>query len=190
MRIHPGSIGFDIDGVVADTMEAFIRLAREDHGVDTISPEDITDFEVKDCLEMDPTVTENIFIRLMAEPVAVGLRPMAHAIDVLREFAAVAPLHFVTARPDKEPIEEWLAKELGPEAFARVRLIAMGAHDRKATYIKDMGLSSFVDDRAQTCIALQHEGIRPMVYTQPWNRGKHDLETVDDWMAIRSLCLG
>ena len=85
MKIHPGRIGFDIDGVVADTMEAFIRLAREDHGVDSISPEDITDFEVEDCLEMDPAVMENIFVRLMVEPVAAGLRPMAHAVDVLQE---------------------------------------------------------------------------------------------------------
>ncbi len=190
MRIHPGRIGFDIDGVVADTMEAFIRLAREDHGVDSISPEDITDFEVEECLDLDPAVMENIFVRLMAEPVAAGLRPMAHAVDVLQEFATMAPLHFITARPDKGPIEEWLRAELGSEAFGRVRLVAMGSHDSKAAYIKDMGLSYFVDDRAQTCIVLQNEGITPMVYSQPWNRGKHELGTVDDWLAIRSLCLG
>ena len=34
MNISPEKIGFDIDGVVADTMEAFIRLAREEREPD------------------------------------------------------------------------------------------------------------------------------------------------------------
>jgi len=189
LKIDPGLIGFDIDGVVADTMEAFIRLAREDHGVDTISPEDITDFDVEDCLDLAPSVMKNIFVRLMNEPVTAGLRPMAHAVSVLKEFARVAPLHFVTARPDREPIAEWLRFELGPDVFSRVRLVAMGAHDNKTEYIKDLGLEYFIDDRAETCIALHKEGISPWVYTQPWNRGKHDLKTVGNWMEVRALCL-
>jgi uncharacterized HAD superfamily protein len=189
VKIDPGLIGFDIDGVVADTMEAFIRLAREDHGVHSISPEDITDFDVEDCLDLAPAVMETIFVRLVNEPVAAGLRPMAHAVSVLREFACVAPLHFITARPDRGPIAEWLEAELGPEVFGRVHLVAMGAHDNKTEYIKDLGLEYFIDDRVETCIALHREGIAPWVFTQPWNRGKHDLPTVGDWMDIRALCL-
>jgi uncharacterized HAD superfamily protein len=188
VKIDPSVMGFDIDGVVADTMEAFIRLAWEDYGIDTISPEDITDFEVERCLALDTAVMETIFVRLMNEPVAAGLRPMAHAVSVLQEFACVAPLHFVTARPDKRPIEEWLKIELGPGAFGRVHLVAMGAHDNKTEYIKDLGLEYFIDDRVETCIALHKVGITPWVYTQPWNRGKHALKTVGDWMDIRALC--
>lgn len=188
MKIHPELIGFDIDGVVADTMEAFLRLAREDHGIDSISPADITEFEVEDCLDMEPAVVENIFTRLMLEPVTAGLRPMVHAVDVLQEFASVAPLSFVTARPDREPIEEWLRLELGQTAFSKVHLIAMGAHDKKTDYIKDLGLRYFIDDRAQTCITLHDEGISPRVYSQPWNQGKHKLATVDSWQDIRKLC--
>jgi uncharacterized HAD superfamily protein len=188
MMIHPALIGFDIDGVVADTMEAFLRLARDDHGINTISAEDITEFEVEDCLDVDLSVVENIFQRLMKEPVAAGLRPMRYAVEVLREFAGVAPLHFVTARPQKDPIEEWLRQELGPAAFRQTRLIAMGKHDNKAQYVKNLGLRYFIDDRAQTCIDLSSEGITSMVYSQPWNRGKHNLATVRDWLDIRLLC--
>ena len=189
MKIDPGLIGFDIDGVVADTMEAFIRLAREDHGVDSISPEDITDFDVEECLDLAPEVMNTIFVRLLHEPVIAGLRPMAHAVSVLKEFAQLAPLHFITARPDKGPIAEWLKLELGPDVFGRVHLVAMGAHDNKTGYIKELGLEYFIDDRVETCVALHREGITPLVYTQPWNRGKHELKTVGDWMDIRALCL-
>jgi uncharacterized HAD superfamily protein len=188
MMIPPALIGFDIDGVVADTMEAFLRLARDDHGINTISAEDITEFDVEDCLDLDPSVVDNIFTRLMEEPVAAGLRPMRHAIDVLREFAGVAPLHFVTARPQKGPIEAWLRRELGPAAFRQTRLIAMGRHDNKVQYVKNLGLRYFIDDRAQTCLDLSSEGITSMVYSQPWNRGKHNLATVRNWLDIRLLC--
>ena len=186
--IHPGTIGFDIDGVVADTMEAFIRLARENHGI-TVLPEQITEFEIEKCLDIDPFVIEDVFLKLLNEPVSCGLQPMLNSVEVLQEFAQQAPLTFITARPRKEPIAEWLFNFLGPDVFENTRLIAMGEHDSKAGYIKNMDLGYFVDDRAQTCITLKEEGIIPMVFNQPWNHGKHSLDTVDDWLAIRALCL-
>lgn len=189
MRIHPKYIGFDIDGVVADTMEAFIRLAGENYGL-RVDPGDITDFQVEDCLDVNPAIVTEIFRQLLEDPLAAGLKPMPRAVAVLREFAAVAPLTFITARPQKKPIADWLEKALGPDVYAHVRLVATGEHDGKAAYIKDMQLGYFVDDRAQTCVMLQEEGIFPIVYSQPWNHGRHDLMAVEDWQGIRRLCFG
>ena len=186
-KISPGRIGFDIDGVVADTAEAFIRLARQDHGINTISAEDITEFEVEECLDIPPVIIETVFARILNDPLAVGLKPMKNAVRVLKELAGQAPLTFVTARPDGRPIADWLAHVLG-DVFAEARLIAMGEHDNKAGYIKDLGLDFFVDDRAQTCLMLQEAGITPLVYDQPWNRGQHQFQTVGNWLDIRALC--
>jgi 5'(3')-deoxyribonucleotidase len=188
LPIHPGRIGFDIDGVVADTMEAFIRIAREEHGV-TVHPEEITAFQVEECLDMDPAVVEGIFRRLLEDPLGNGLKLMPHAGPVLRDFARHAPLTFVTARPLAEPIAEWLRVMLGEETAPRIRLIATGEHDDKTRHIKEMGLSHFIDDRAQTCLMLEEEGLNPIVFRQPWNQGRHRLPEVDNWLAIRALCL-
>lgn len=186
--IHPGRIGFDIDGVVADTMEAFIRIAREEHGV-TVHPEEITAFQVEDCLDMDPKTVGEIFQRLMEDPLGAGLQLMPYAGRVLREFARHAPLTFVTARPLAQPIADWLRVMLGEETFRRSRLVATGEHDDKARHIQAMGLSHFIDDRAQTCLLLEEAGLSPIVFSQPWNRGRHRLPEVDNWLAIRALCL-
>lgn len=43
--IDPGKIGFDFDGVIADTMAAFIRLAAADYAVKVV-PGEITEFMV------------------------------------------------------------------------------------------------------------------------------------------------
>jgi hypothetical protein len=188
MQIHPGRIGFDIDGVVADTMEAFIRLAWTEYGI-RVRPEEITEFQVEDCLDLDSAMVEEIFGRLLEEPIACGLRLMHQAGQVLTGFADHSPLTFITARPQKKPIARWLKKELGPQVYGRVRLVATGEHDTKAAHIKDMGLTFFVDDRAQTCLQLaREEGIQPIVYRQPWNQGKHALPEVESWRTIHALC--
>jgi len=187
-KINPALIGFDIDGVVADTGGAFIRIANEEYGINSISLDDITSFEVIDCLDVDQGIIEEIFIRLLDDPLTAGLQPMEDAIPVLHRFADEAPLTFITARPHEKPIARWLKHYLQPATFEKIRLVAMGMHDNKTAYIKDLGLKYFVDDRLQTCKMLANEGITPLVYNQPWNKNGHDLPTVNDWQAIHSLC--
>ena len=187
-KINPALIGFDIDGVVADTGGAFIRIANEEYGINSISLDDITSFEVIDCLDVDQGIIEEIFIRLLDDPLTAGLQPMEDAIPVLHRFADEAPLTFITARPHEKPIARWLKHYLQPATFEKIRLVAMGVHDNKTAYIKDLGLKYFVDDRLQTCRMLANEGITPLVYNQPWNKNGHDLPTVNDWQAIRNLC--
>lgn len=187
-KINPRHIGFDIDGVVADTAGAFIRLARDQYGLGNIDPAEITAFQVEDCLDIDSGKVEEIFAHLLTDPLDHGLEPMPNAIKVLNELATAAPLTFITARPQKSPIEKWLQTFLSPAAGREMRLVAMGEHDGKGDHIKEMGLRYFIDDRAETCIRLAEEGISPFVFNQPWNKGRHRLPAVDDWLAIRSLC--
>jgi uncharacterized HAD superfamily protein len=187
-KINPALIGFDIDGVVADTGGAFIRIAEEEYGINSITLDDITSFEVIDCLDVDPQIIEEIFNRLLDDPLTAGLLPMEDAIDVLHRFAEQAPLTFVTARPHKRPIARWLKHFLQPATFEKIRLVAMGVHDNKTSYIKDLGLKYFVDDRLQTCMMLAREGITPLVYSQPWNNNGHDLPSVNSWRSIHALC--
>ncbi len=72
--------------------------------------------------------------------------------------------------------------------WQRIKVVAMGDHNDKARYIKMSGLSTFVDDRAETCQQLHEAGIRSIVFSQPWNRNRHKLPTVRDWEDIRALC--
>jgi len=185
--IDPGKIGFDFDGVVADTMEAFIRLAEKDYAI-KVSPEQITDFMVEECLDMDQEIIDDIFTRLMQDPLGLDLQPMTDSIPVLEELSREAPLTFITARPEVKPVEQWLDYYLSSRTFASMRLIATGDHDGKADHIRKMGLSHFVDDRAITCNLLAGEtGITPIIYNQPYNLGQHKLDSVDNWQAIKNL---
>jgi hypothetical protein len=185
--IQPHQLGFDIDCVVADTMEAFIRLARQEHQLD-IAPEQITEFTVENCLAVDPRIIDAIFLRLLDAPLEHKLRPMENAVSVLKKFARQAPLTFVTARPNRQPIFDWLEALLGPQIMTEARLVAMGDHDGKIDHIKELGIRFFIDDRFETCQEIAAHGITAIVYTQPWNHQRHNLPTVKSWAEIEALC--
>lgn len=182
--IHPGLIGFDIDCVVADTMEAFIRLALDDYGLKVL-PEQITSFQVEECLAVAPGIIDEIFARLLSAPVENGLKPMPHAVSVLTEMSACAPVTFITARPEKDPVARWLESNFPKEVYLHSRLVATGKHDGKAQYVRELGLQYFVDDRVETCTELAQAGIFPIVFAHPWNRGRHSFASIDSWLDIK-----
>jgi len=121
--------------------------------------------------------------------VEVGLKPMPGAIQVLEELTARDTVNLITARPDPGPVAGWLRSVMPASVCDNIRIVAMGAHDDKARYIKRQGLKCFIDDRAETCHQLNKAGIRPIVFSQPWNHGRHSFSTVTCWQEIRELCL-
>ncbi len=188
-KIPPQLLGFDFDGVVADTAEAFLRLACEEYGHCSFSVEDITCFEVENCLDMDRKTVEEIFSRILVDSVAAGLRPMPGAVEVMTELSRTASVTIVTARPLAHPVLEWLHAVFPASVADGVKLVAMGDHDGKAAHIRREGLLYFIDDRPRTCMQLAAAGITPLVFSQPWNRHRHDFQTVSCWHDIRNLCL-
>jgi uncharacterized protein len=187
-KIEPACLGFDFDGVIADTAEAFIRLCCRDYGYCSFRLEDITDFQVERCLDLDPAIVEEVFTRILLDSLKVGLQPMAGAAAVLEELTARAPVTLITARPDPGPVREWLAEIMPPSVSRNSVVVAMGAHDDKARYIREHSIECFIDDRLETCFQLAAAGIEPIVFSQPWNRRFHTFQAVCSWREIRALC--
>ena len=186
VQIHPLDIGFDIDCVVADTMEAFVRLAKEHYDFD-INPEEITSFNVEHCLPIDQAIVTDIFNCLLEDPKKHGLKPMPGAVQVLSCLSEYAPLTFITARPLEAPIAAWLQSILPKTVYDNSRLVAMGNHDGKAEYVRKLGLQYFVDDRVQTCFELARAGLFPVVFSQYWNRGRHNFASIESWIDIEQV---
>jgi 5'(3')-deoxyribonucleotidase len=187
MKIKSNEIGFDLDGVIADTAEAFIRLACEEHDFCSFALADITAFQVEDCLNIPVPVVEEIFNAILHDSLATGLQPMTGAVEVITRMAGAATVTIITARPLRQPVQDWLEYFFPASVCANIRLVAMGCHDDKARYIHDHKLRYFVDDRAETCLQLAGTAITPFVFSQPWNQGKHDLQSVRNWQEIHAL---
>lgn len=187
LAIMVSELGFDFDGVIADTAEAFIRLACREHGYCTFTPEQITNFELESCLNIPQPLVEKIFTDILTDSIAAELQPLPGAVESITRFAEIGPVTIITARPITKPVFAWLEQFFTGETREKIRVVGTGDHNDKVRHIHQHGLKYFIDDRAETCIQLAKEAITPYVFSQPWNRNRHALQTVADWHEIRAL---
>lgn len=186
MRIAPNEIAFDVDGVFADTFHLFVAKARSDYGY-RFEYEDITEYDFLKVLDMDAEASEAIIQTLLDYPLESGLRPISGAVNVLTRLSFLAPLQFVTARPQKQPIMDWVEHQLPEVPRNRIQLEVTGVHTEKIPVLLGKGLKYFVEDRLDTCPLLDLNGITPILFEQPWNRKPHPYYVVRDWEQISML---
>ena len=187
MKIAPHEIGFDFDGVIADTTTAFIDLACDKYRYCSFTMEDITSFQVEECLPMPVDIVNRIFLDILEDSLAVGLKPLPGAVDVIQDMARAGSVTVITARHLKQPLIDWFEKFFTTQAQQAINLVVMGNHDDKLRYVREHNLKYFVDDRAETCQKLAEADITPLVFNQPWNRNRHTLQSVSNWQEIRAM---
>lgn len=185
-HIHPEEIGFDFDGVIADTATSFVNIAKKKHNF-SISVADIIDFDVENCIDIPRETVYQIFIEIMKDSLATEVLPMQGAMETLQLMATSHRVTVITARPEIRPVELWLQYYLDTDNLRNISLVAMGNHDDKVRYAREHKLKYFVDDRLETCLQFSEAGFHPFVFDQPWNQGRHTLPTVFNWQDICAL---
>uniref|UniRef100_UPI004049A1C9 5' nucleotidase, NT5C type n=1 Tax=Desulfobacca sp. TaxID=2067990 RepID=UPI004049A1C9 len=186
-KIDPRRLAFDIDGVVADIMSTFMQLAKERYGLHHLRYEDIVDFDLARCLQIDETIIEEILALLLYQPQTLEIAPLPEAVPTLTRLAQEQPLLFVTARDRAEPIAAWLSQQLPAVPSQDLKVIATGAPEAKLFYLKEHNIRYFVEDRLETCFQLARCGIQPLVFDQPWNRRPHTFPIVYSWQDLANL---
>ena len=185
--ITPDKIAFDIDGVVANTMALFLEIGRKDYGINHIRYEDITEYFLEDCLDIDPKIIKIIINRILEGDFEPELKPIDGAAEVLSEIAEAHPLLFVTARPELSTIEKWTYKVL-PVRPSAIEVIATGTFEAKGDVLNERGIQYFVEDCLGVCHMLSERAITPILFSQPWNRSpNHPFREVGSWAEIRAL---
>ncbi len=184
--IDPRRLAFDIDGVIANTMQLFIDIAQEVYDINTIRYDGMTRYDLNDCLDIGPQLVSDIVQRITYGDYACRLDPIPGAVEALNRLRAITPVLLVTARPKLGPIRDWIAQEFGPGP-TEIEIIATGSFEAKPGVLTEKGIAWFVDDRLDTCYLLQQHNITPLVYVQPWNRQPHPFLEVDGWRQLELL---
>ncbi len=126
IAIDPAFLAFDIDGVVADTMNLFLDIARDEYNIHDIRYEDISRYFLEECLDIDTRIIDEIIVKLIDGAYTPRLKPIDGSVDVLTRVARNhSPVIFVTARPYLEPIYEWIVDILPIEKSA-IDVVATG----------------------------------------------------------------
>lgn len=186
MKIIPNQLAFDIDGVFADTIGAFIREAKGKYGID-IRYEDITEYELVKTIKMDERLLIRLARRILYEPLEMGIKPIEGSVKVLKRLSHITRLFFVTARPDKEGIKRWVLNYLRDVNKNSIWIMATGTHEEKAPLLARHGIKYFVEDRLETCFILSKAHITPIVFEQPWNKKDHPFPKVKSWYELEQM---
>jgi uncharacterized HAD superfamily protein len=188
MSIPPDAIAFDIDGVIADTFRVFVDMARNEYGC-RFTYEDITEYDFLTVLDMSERISNEIIQALLDHPIESGIRPVQGAVEVLTRLSRKGPLFFVTARPEKEAILEWVFQHLPRVDRDLIRLEATATSKRKPPVLLENGVRYFVEDRLETCHLLQEASITPIVFDQPWNRKRHPFLVARNWDELSAMMM-
>ena len=181
------NIAFDIDGVFANTMALFLEIARSDYGINHIRYQDITEYFLEECLDIDPEIIRVIINRILEGDFEPELKPIDGAVEVLSEIAQTHPLLFVTARPELSTVKEWVHRML-PVRPSDIEVIATGTFEGKADVLNARGVRYFVEDCLESCYKLREHGVTPILFSQPWNRSPHHpFMEVSSWAEIRAF---
>ncbi len=185
--VTPGNIAFDIDGVFANTMALFLEIARKEYGINHIRYQDITEYFLEECLDIDPEIIRVVINRILEGDFEPELKPIDGAVQVLSEIAKAHSLLFVTARPELSTIREWVDTVL-PVRPSDIEVIATGTFEAKADVLNARGIRYFVEDCLEVCYILREHAITPILFSQPWNRSSHHpFREVSSWAEIRVL---
>ena len=185
--LDPAALAFDIDGVIADTMTLFLEIASDVFGINSIRYEDIRCYNLAECIPMDPEQIEDVVARILDGNYSSTLKTIAGAGNVLTRIERYhSPLLFVSARPYPGPMVKWLEESLALDSGS-IDVIAVGSFENKVDILLDHHITSFVEDRLDTCYLLQDAGIQPILFKQPWNRESHPFVEIRGWEELEGL---
>ena len=189
--IDPCLLAFDVDGVVADTMAVFVRLAHERYGLTHLSQQDMLCYNLHECLGLGKKIIDDLIGLTLDDLHTMQIPPVPGAPEALMELALVAPLRFITARVRSESITQWLFSVLPGVPRERITVIASGAPETKLDILNELEIRYFVDDRIETCRHLKEAGIEPLLFDQPWNRNEpaDGFIRVQNWVQLKSWVL-
>ena len=187
--IRPEEIAFDIDGVVADTMQVFVDLARERYGLLDLKKDDLYCYNLYECVPAPSHVIDELICLTLDDEHTLKVPAMEGAPEVLGRLAEYGPLRFVTARMWPESIERWLRMLLPGVPAETIQVTATGDPEVKHRTLRDMGVRYFVEDRLETCWVLAQEGIQPLVYDQPWNQVSSPFPRIYHWHQLREMLI-
>jgi hypothetical protein len=185
IMIDPRHIAFDIDGVIADTMNLFLDIGKKLYGINHVQYSDITEYHLDTCVDIDPEIIGKIVEHIIEGDYPCRLHPIDGAAGVLDRLEPFGPLRLVTARPKPGPIRDWMA-DLLPRHH-RIEITATGGFEAKVDVLLEQSVTHFVEDRLDTCFLLKEHGITPVLFVQPWNRQPHPFIEVSAWDELEAL---
>ena len=186
------NIAFDIDGVVINFVDAFLRTAKK---VFKLLPNtefsDIKYYKFWNCLDITRDTTYKIVNYVINNPLECSVQPVNYAPEVLTELSKYMNLVFVTARESKsENITKETIYFLLPKIEKSKITIIHQKGSKKSEILKKLNINYFIDDRTKNVRILNQNGIKAFLFNSPWNEQTRNTDfftRINTWKEIKNL---
>jgi uncharacterized HAD superfamily protein len=186
------NIAFDIDGVVINFTDAFLRVAREKFGaLKNTTFYDVTRYQFYECLDISYEKCFEIVNYVIGNPFECNIGPVENAVEILTELSKDINLIFVTARKDifKQQTKELMYHILPDVDKDKITIIHQKG-SAKYQILNDLNIKYFIDDRSKNVRILNYRDVTAYLFTRPWNaktRPDDFFTRINTWEEISNL---
>lgn len=189
-------IGIDFDDVVADSMRAIATLHNKKYGTN-FKKDDAFSYKVNEVWGGTKEEWREKLDAFLSTDHLMDLDPMAGSllgIDALKKQGH--ELYIVTARGEGDipATERWIERHF-PNVFkdvhycgliAGIRITKETTRRTKSQVCNEHGIELMIDDNPDFAKECAAEGVKVMLFDQPWNRGElpPGVERVYSWDEI------
>lgn len=170
-RHNRALLALDVDDVLADFREAFVRVTREISGIDVRSDEYSEDW--RSLWGTDELTTRRLATALKAPDFMLELLPLPGSQKAITDLAGTHDLIALTSRSTKllDVTEQWLKIQYG-SAFQKIvplgfwdDLSGQAAREKsKGEICKELGVQLLIDDQLKHCLSCSRLGILSILF--------------------------
>lgn len=161
------TIGLDFDGVIFDMQPVIIEQAMRMFGRETPDGA-IPAYSLEEVYGLNWTEVRQLILECQQDRHLLPELVMPGAVESLNMMGKSGPIIIITARPNTNPVKEWLRSLLDVD-LRRISVIHSHSVDKGAC-AHSLGLDAFVDDHHVSLTSMMEHGVRPLLFDQPWNR--------------------
>ena len=180
-------IGIDMDDVIADTIDEFIKFFNDKY-YKNIQLSEWKNYHTWDCDFFKGDKSEGIalfdeFFCLKAQKI----KPIKDSREILSELGKNNELFIITSRDIrfKNETEKFLTQNFPSINFKIIFSGEIYGGKSKSQIARELNLDFMIDDNLDYAEACVQEGIRVLLFDKPWNQGDSGkVERVYDWKEI------
>jgi uncharacterized HAD superfamily protein len=184
-------IGVDVDGVLADSVTAFLGWHNRVYGTN-YTFEQVTDFDLSKLWGGTNEESVQKIITCYTSPEFEAVQPVLGAVEAIKKLAKDHELIIITARPASmiETTKNWICMffpEMFDDIYFNDCLKSTGVYGKKQEQMKEAKIELLIDDALKNVSISSEIGIPSLLLDYPWNQSDDlpkGVTRVKNWKEI------
>jgi uncharacterized HAD superfamily protein len=178
-------IGIDLDDVVFESMNEFLRIVQEEYGV-SFEFEKIESYSLHDVFNL----TREDIKKIVKKVDWINLPLFENSKECILTLSRNHYIYFITSRTFEDGTEESLVKhfsEINFKLFFSSNHHAGTSGKDKGEIGREIGIDFMIEDNSKHALDCAEKGIKTFLLEKPWNKnlGKHrNILRVKNWKEI------